>query len=99
MVMSRSALSSASRARYKPGEPTGRMDPRYYRPTGVKTLLGHRSMAKLGWVPKITLRELVKEMVEPDCNAARRDDLVKQAGFLVHDHNERDQRRGHRAAC
>jgi len=56
-------------------------------------------MAKLGWVPKITLRELVKEMVEPDCNAARRDDLVKQAGFLVHDHNERDQRRGHRAAC
>ena len=60
-----------------------RVDPRYYRPTEVETLLGDPTKAreKLGWVPKITLPELVKEMIEADYTSAKRDSLVKAAGF------------------
>ena len=66
------------------------MDPRYYRPTEVETLLGDPSKAKqkLGWTPQITLRELVKEMVESDYLSAKRDNLVKDAGFQAYDHHE-----------
>ena len=78
------------KARCKPGEVIVRVDPRYYRPTEVETLLGDPSKAErlLGWVPKITLPELVKEMVEADYTAARRDSLVKLAGFQAYDYNE-----------
>jgi len=67
-----------------------RVDPRYYRPTEVETLLGDPSKAKklLGWSPKTTLQELVKEMVNADYTAARRDSLVKLAGFQAYDYNE-----------
>ena len=63
------------KARCRVGEVIVKVDPRYYRPTEVETLLGDPSKArqKLGWVPKITLPELVKEMVEYDYTAARRD--------------------------
>ena len=66
------------------------VDPRYYRPTEVETLLGDPTKAKqkLGWTPTTTLRELVKEMVEADYNTARRDSLVKLAGFQAFDHHE-----------
>ncbi|MBC7957191.1 MAG: GDP-mannose 4,6-dehydratase, partial [Cytophagales bacterium] len=66
------------------------VDPRYFRPTEVETLLGDPSKAKqkLGWVPKTTLQELVSEMVESDYNAARRDSLVKMAGFQAYDYHE-----------
>ncbi len=59
------------------------VDPRYFRPTEVETLLGDASKArkKLGWVPKITFQNLVKEMIEEDFNSAKRDQLVKSHGF------------------
>ena len=78
------------KAKCRVGEVIVRVDPRYYRPTEVETLLGDPSKAKqkLGWVPKITLPELVKEMVECDYSAARRDSLVKLAGFQAYDYNE-----------
>ena len=78
------------RARCKPGEVIVRVDPRYFRPTEVETLLGDPTKArdKLGWVPRITFAELVKEMVESDYTTARRDSLVKLAGFQAYDYNE-----------
>ena len=78
------------RAKCKPGEVIVRVDPRYYRPTEVETLLGDpsKAKAKLGWVPKTTLPELVKEMVEADYTSAKRDSLVKLAGFQAYDHHE-----------
>ena len=67
-----------------------RVDPRYFRPTEVETLLGDASKAKarLGWTPATSFAELVREMVEADYAAARRDSLVKQAGFKAYDYNE-----------
>jgi GDPmannose 4,6-dehydratase len=67
-----------------------KVDPRYYRPTEVETLLGDPTKAreKLGWVPTTTLPELVKEMIEADYDAARRDSLIKMAGFQAYDYNE-----------
>ena len=67
-----------------------RVAPRYYRPTEVETLLGDPSKAreKLGWTPKTTLPELVAEMVDADYASARRDSLVKLAGFQAYDYHE-----------
>ena len=66
------------------------VDPRYFRPTEVETLLGDPSKArtKLGWVPKITFAELVEEMMREDLKAAERDELVKKHGFLTYDSHE-----------
>ena len=66
------------------------VDTRYYRPTEVETLLGDATKAreKLGWVPKISFDELVKEMVREDLNQAERYDLIKSAGFKVFAHKE-----------
>ncbi|MBI3381955.1 MAG: GDP-mannose 4,6-dehydratase [Aquabacterium sp.] len=77
-------------AKCKVGDVIVKVDPRYYRPTEVETLLGDPTKAKqkLGWVPKITLGELVKEMVLSDYSAAKRDSLVKLAGFQAYDHHE-----------
>ncbi len=78
------------KANCKVGDVIVRVDPRYFRPTEVETLLGDPSKAKhkLGWTPKITLRELVKEMVESDYLSAKRDNLVKQAGFQAYNYHE-----------
>jgi GDPmannose 4,6-dehydratase len=61
------------------------VDPRYFRPTEVDTLLGDPSRArkKLGWSPKVTLEELVREMVREDLKEAERDQLCKVQGFNV----------------
>ncbi len=77
-------------ANCKVGDVIVRVDPRYYRPTEVETLLGDpaKAKAKLGWTPKITLAELVKEMVVSDYTAAKRDSLVKSAGFQAYDYHE-----------
>jgi GDPmannose 4,6-dehydratase len=77
-------------AHCKVGDVVVRVDPRYYRPTEVETLLGDpsKAKAKLGWEPRITLQELVQEMVQADYEAARRDTLVKSAGFQAYDYNE-----------
>ncbi len=77
-------------AKCQVGDVIVRVDPRYYRPTEVETLLGDPSKAKtkLGWEPKTTFAELVKEMVLSDYTSAKRDDLVKQAGFQAYDYHE-----------
>ncbi|MBT9371847.1 GDP-mannose 4,6-dehydratase [Rhizobium sp. CSW-27] len=66
------------------------VDPRYFRPTEVETLLGDPAKAKekLGWVPKITFQELVAEMMREDLKAAERDELVKRHGFAAYDYHE-----------
>lgn len=62
-----------------------RVDPRYFRPTEVETLLGDATKAKtkLGWTPKISFDELVSEMVREDLKGAERDELVKKHGYVV----------------
>lgn len=67
----------------KIGDTVVRVDPRYYRPTEVETLLGDPSKAKesLGWVPEITLDEMIDEMIRSDLNVARQHALLRQHGF------------------
>ncbi len=85
-----SPVNGELKAKCKVGDVVVKVDPRYYRPTEVETLLGDPSKAKqkLGWTPTTTLPELVKEMVEADYTAARKDSLVKLAGFQTFDHHE-----------
>jgi GDPmannose 4,6-dehydratase len=66
------------------------VDPKYFRPTEVETLLGDASKAKekLGWTPKTSFDELVSEMVEADLEIAKRDELVKSHGYKVLDYRE-----------
>jgi GDPmannose 4,6-dehydratase len=66
------------------------VDPRYFRPTEVETLLGDATKAreKLGWTTKITFQELVAEMVREDLKAAERDELIKRKGYTVCNHHE-----------
>ena len=66
------------------------VDPRYFRPTEVETLLGDSSKAreKLGWTPEISLDEMVAEMVREDLKIAERDELCKREGFRTFDYNE-----------
>ena len=66
------------------------VDPRYFRPTEVETLLGDSSKAreKLGWTPEIALEDMVAEMVREDLKIAERDELLKREGFKVFDYNE-----------
>ncbi|HEX5235210.1 MAG TPA: GDP-mannose 4,6-dehydratase [Silvibacterium sp.] len=66
------------------------VDPRYFRPTEVQTLIGDSSKAvrELGWSPRTTFRELVKEMVEADRSTAERDALVKKHGFVAYNFHE-----------
>lgn len=67
-----------------------RVDPRYFRPAEVDTLLGDATKAReiLGWSPTTSFDELVREMVQEDLKAAQRDQLVRKHGFQVHDHHE-----------
>lgn len=66
------------------------VDPRYFRPAEVETLLGDASKAKekLGWTPKITFSELVSEMMREDLKAAERDEVVKKHGFNTYQYHE-----------
>ncbi len=77
-------------AQVRVGQTIVRVDPRYYRPTEVDALLGDPTKAreKLGWEPTTSLADLVKEMVAADHAAARRDSMVKQAGYQAFDYNE-----------
>ena len=67
-----------------------KVDPRYFRPTEVETLLGDASKArkKLGWTPKISFEELVTEMVREDLKSAERDELIKREGYKAMDYHE-----------
>jgi GDPmannose 4,6-dehydratase len=72
------------------GQEIVRVDPRYFRPTEVETLLGDASKARnmLGWVPKVNFKALVAEMVREDLKGAERDELVKRHGFSAYDYHE-----------
>lgn len=74
----------------QPGQIIVRVDPRYFRPTEVETLLGDPSKARvnLGWTPKTTFAELVQEMVQADLETAKRDELIKHHGFKTFDYHE-----------
>ena len=66
------------------------VDPRYFRPTEVETLLGDPTKAKsvLGWEPRVGFKELVEEMVASDYEAAKKFSMIKQAGYRTYDRNE-----------
>jgi len=67
-----------------------RVDPRYFRPTEVETLLGDpsKAKAKLGWAPKISFEALVEEMVTEDLKLAERDALVSREGYRAYNYHE-----------
>jgi GDPmannose 4,6-dehydratase len=69
----------------KPGQKIVAVDPRYFRPSEVETLLGDPSKAKtkLGWSPKTPFRDLVSEMIAADLASVMRDRLVRNAGYRV----------------
>ncbi|HMH27495.1 MAG TPA: GDP-mannose 4,6-dehydratase [Steroidobacteraceae bacterium] len=74
----------------KTGRKVVSVDPRYFRPTEVDSLLGDATKAKekLGWTPQIAFPELVAEMVESDLKMAERDALVSKQGYRVYSHHE-----------
>ena len=61
------------------------IDPRYYRPTEVETLLGDpsKAKAKLGWIPEINLDQMIAEMVSHDLDQAKQHALFQKHGFSV----------------
>jgi GDPmannose 4,6-dehydratase len=67
-----------------------RVDPRYFRPTEVETLLGDATKAqqKLGWTAEVTFPELVADMIESDLDVAKRDAMVAKEGYKVYSHHE-----------
>lgn len=72
------------------GQAIVKVDPRYFRPAEVETLLGDASKARqrLGWTPKIRFEALVSEMVQADLEAAKRDELIKRHGYKSMDYHE-----------
>jgi GDPmannose 4,6-dehydratase len=81
---------SSETVKVKNGDIIVKVDPRYFRPAEVETLLGDPTKAKekLGWEPKVAFEELVTEMVRSDLETAKRDELVKESGFQVFDYHE-----------
>jgi GDPmannose 4,6-dehydratase len=67
-----------------------RVDPRYYRPTEVETLLGDAGKAheRLGWRPSVTFDELVYDMVHADVENAVRDDVLRAEGYVIREPRE-----------
>ncbi len=78
-------LSFTGEYSFETGKEIIAVDPAYFRPTEVELLIGDPSKAqqKLGWKAKCTLPELVKEMVNADLNAFRKEKMLKEAGFTV----------------
>ena len=66
------------------------VDPRYFRPTEVETLLGDATKArqKLGWTAEVAFPELVVDMVDSDLDVAKRDAMVAKQGYKVYNHHE-----------
>jgi GDPmannose 4,6-dehydratase len=83
-------LAAGSWQKVQEGQVIVRVDPRYFRPTEVESLLGDASKAKkeLGWEPKISFDELVQEMVLADLEVAKRDALVEKHGFKSFNYHE-----------
>ncbi len=72
------------------GRTVVRVDPRYFRPTEVETLLGDPSKARdrLGWTPRVGFADMVAEMAREDLRLAQRDALIKSAGYRAFEHRE-----------
>ena len=89
-VVSVAAIEGEHRARCRPGDVIVRVDPAYYRPTEVETLLGDATKArlKLDWTPRTSFATLVKEMIAADYEAARRDSMIRDAGFRSYNRHE-----------
>ncbi|OZI30514.1 GDP-mannose 4,6-dehydratase [Bordetella genomosp. 10] len=83
-------LLSPAYEHVKPGQVIVRVDPRYFRPTEVETLLGDPTKAreKLGWTPRTSFEELVREMIASDLKEAQRDALVEENGYEVYAYKE-----------
>jgi GDPmannose 4,6-dehydratase len=79
------AITGDSAPALKVGDTLVKVDPRYFRPTEVETLLGDPSKAKkdLGWIPEITAQDMCKEMVANDLAQAKQHALLKQHGYKV----------------
>jgi GDPmannose 4,6-dehydratase len=79
------AIDGNKASALKVGNVIVQVDPRYYRPTEVETLLGDPSKAKekLGWVPEITIDDMITEMITYDFNEAKKYVLLKKHGFNV----------------
>ena len=79
------SIEGADAPGVKPGDVIVSVDPRYFRPAEVETLLGDPALAKqdLGWIPEITLDEMISEMVANDLEAARQHSLLKTHGYRV----------------
>lgn len=84
------SVSGKNAPAVNPGDVIVRVDPRYFRPAEVDTLLGDPTLAKevLGWEPKTTLPELVAEMVSCDLEHAKRDVLLSSNGYSVNTSRE-----------
>ena len=67
-----------------------KIDPHYFRPTEVDLLIGDATKAKekLGWQPKYTLAEMVKEMVAADIELFKKEQLLRDSGFAINNTNE-----------
>jgi GDPmannose 4,6-dehydratase len=80
----------ASERKQSAAKPIVAVDPRYFRPTEVETLLGDPAKAKekLGWTPRTGFEELVAEMVREDMKSAERDELVKKHGYKTMSYHE-----------
>ncbi len=77
--------STSTRSTKRPARRVVRVDPRYFRPTEVDTLLGDASKARreLGWRAEIGFEQLVREMIDADRQLAERDALIAREGFPV----------------
>jgi len=73
-----------------PGQEIVRVDPRYFRPTEVESLLGNPGKAreKLGWSPKTSFKQMVTEMIQTDLEEAKRDSLCQDQGFQTYNYHE-----------
>ncbi len=85
-----SVLPTSNSILLKPGSVLVEIDSRYFRPTEVETLLGDPTKAKtkLGWMPRVSFKELVAEMVREDLKEAERDQLCKREGYQVMKYHE-----------
>ena len=74
----------------KDGQSIVRVDPRYFRPTEVETLLGdaRKARRKLGWKPRVDFKDLVGEMMREDLRLAERDQIARSHGHKIHDRHE-----------
>ena len=89
-VREQGRVLKSGRTKAKAGQTVVKVDPRYFRPAEVETLLGDASKAhrKLGWKPRISFKQLVAEMMRADLTLAERDELVKSSGYKAYDFHE-----------